>query len=178
VRTVACPVVAVVLTSAFCVASRGAERRSPEIQVLDQLIGRWDITAEGKVLAPQPKTIKATGTADVAWVLENKFQQTNSTFKGNDPQVPSGNMQMTTWDRASRAYRRWTFDSAGGTLQWTGRWDEQAKSFTWHAERGGVRYDQTYRVHSADAHSYEILVRDSGGKVVAELHAKVSRHRG
>ena len=157
--------------------ARADEQRPAESKVLDQLVGRWDIAAEGKVLAPKPKTIRATGIADVSWVLEHQFQQANGTFKADDPQARTSNVQMTRWDATARQYRRWTFDSNGTTLEWTGTWDQQAKAFTWHAQRNGVRYDQTYRIQTADTHAYETLVRDADGNLLAELHAKVTRHR-
>ena len=161
----------------FSPAARGEQPIKPEQKPLEQLVGRWDITIEGKVLAPNTKALTANGTIEVSWVLDHAFQQSTGAFHGNDKAVQTGNLQMTKWDALAKAYRRWSFDSAGGALEWTGTWDEQAKTFSWHAQRKGVRYDQTYRIETTDAHSYEVLVRDSDGNVVAELHAKVSRHK-
>jgi hypothetical protein len=162
----------------FCCTAVGAEQQpKAEEKPLEQLVGRWDITAEGKVLAPQAKSLNVVGIVEVGWVLDHAFQQSSGTFTGNDKSVQTGNVQMTRWDAAARTYRRWTFDSGGGALEWTGTWDEQAKTFAWHSQRKGVRYDQTYRIQTPDAHQYEMLVRDADEKVIAELRAKVSRHK-
>ena len=156
---------------------RAEQKPNAEEKPLEQLVGRWDIAAEGKVLGPQAKSLNVVGMVEVAWVLDHAFQQSSGTFTGNDKSVQTGNIQMTRWDVAGRTYRRWTFDSGGGALEWTGTWDEQAKTFAWHSQRKGVRYDQTYRIETPDSHQYEMLVRDADGKVLAELHAKVSRHK-
>jgi hypothetical protein len=142
----------------------------PQLKVLERFVGKWKVEAVVTVSRPEAKESRTAGKTEVEWVLGRRFVQAKSTY---DTKVED--VQMGTYDVAAGEYRWWTFKSNGMYNESRGTWDEEARTFTWQGERGGVKWTNTNHFVDADTIEYDTAFVGRDGKTVMTVKGKLTR---
>src|SRR4051812_48268053 len=97
-----CSIVIVLVGIAATNASAADDApKSPELKVLDRLVGKWESASISKVAEWTPAEIRATGKLTREWILDGRFLQETST------QSDVNAIVMFTYDSQKSAYRWW-----------------------------------------------------------------------
>ena len=148
-----------------------APPKSQELQLLHRWVGTW----EGEATDPRTQEV-GKGTSRWEMVLDGRFLQ-------GKLKNPGGEMLLLmTYDSEDRAYRVWSFSSAGRSGDATGRWEEKSMSMTWDGKGRGVEGQDTFTVidHWLDEDNREVktTLKDAEGKVIADIKVKERRSGG
>ena len=142
---------------------------TPEMAKLSRYVGSWSVT-----MRRQSENNQRAVNAQVNWVLGGRFLQ--STYQGDGIH----GMMLTTYDTAAKVYRRWQFDESGAVTEFTGRWDEAAK--TLHFEH--ISRDDRYRIivessfNSDESREvFSMVVKDLDGQELDEFSGSSQRIR-
>jgi hypothetical protein len=146
---------------------------SPEQQVLDRFLGSWRTTY--KVPKAEWTPEEKTGAADLTYsrVLGGQFVQERAEHADK-----TAGLVMYTYDVLGKTYRAWWFSSTGQTAEPTGKWDAGAKTLTWtSAASAGAEVTTTahHRFVNDDAFEWDVVVKDSKGKVLFRMDGQAMR---
>jgi formylglycine-generating enzyme required for sulfatase activity len=157
--------------------------RPEEMKVLDRLVGEWhnDKTISVARLfgkSPFDNTVPVVGPdmtsgpavrVKAAPILGGRFIEK---FETN---VATGVSDYTlSWfDTAAKKYRTWCFNHTGSVTEFTGTWDEAAKTLIWNSADGGLEGRWVFK--SDDSREFRHVVKDKDGKVLNEATGKSRR---
>jgi hypothetical protein len=131
-----------------------------EMKILERLRGTWNTRTTFESAAGKEERLFGTTTGEA--VLDGRYIQ----IEWEDPGISQA-LTLWTYDTTTKTYRTWIFSSDGTTLQFTGKWDEDAQSLTMKTERKDGSAD-TLRVHFTDKDALELSsdVTNRQGKAV------------
>lgn len=119
-----------------CHADDGPLPSVPQLEPLAQYVGEWDVRITG-------------GNAGVTegehigtWILGGRFVEQHGTMSSADGSRRMEVKTLYTWDQQLQTYRSWTFLASGYTVERTGTWDADAKTFTFTGTANGVESRQ------------------------------------
>src|SRR5712692_500114 len=122
---------AVLVVSGFPGAAVGDDtsKPSPELLVLEDLIGTWDEVMTNRPTEWTPKAEKSTSVTKRAWSLGGKFIRAEGTWQPAKTQC----LHLMSYDPDAKVYRSWYFDAAGSMPRGSvkGSWDEKTRTITW-----------------------------------------------
>lgn len=145
---------------------------TPELKLLDRLVGTWDWEVKAKPAEWNPKGGRTTGTLTRKWTLNGRFLQES----GGNSDNP--NIAFWTYDTQKRAYRLFMFDAAGFKSEFTGQWDETTKKLTWETDLGnGITARGTNRFLDNDNDEWQMVATDNVGKVYFDYEGKNKRKK-
>ena len=148
-------------------ADKSAEQ-SPELKVLAQGAGTWNIAVVYKPGASSAEGDHFTETRAVEWIFDGKFVLETIHSDKHETRTLYG------YDKAKKVYRKWSFDNKGATSEWSGTWDAENKSMTWKPSDGTLHTVVTDRFVSGDERQVTIVIRDKHGELLMDLE---SEHR-
>ena len=99
----------------------------PELRRMQPMVGSWSIETTFHAIPSSPTEGTGKGYITFRWTLNALFL--SSDYHSVSERGPYSGHCMFTYDEPKGAYRHWWFDSRGGGQEFTGHWDEAAKSF-------------------------------------------------
>jgi hypothetical protein len=143
-----------------------------ELKALEALAGSWDTQATFKDVESKKDT-RTTGTIKCEWTVDGRVLQ----GKGSDS-LPTEFMGLWTFDGTKHVYRTWFFNSRGDIVEWSGKWDDTAKSFLFKQDLGSDVTDSfTIHIASADAIEFKSEAKGKDGKVQFAMEGKWTRKK-
>lgn len=149
---------------------------SPELRVLEPLIGTWDEVMTNKATEWMPKAEKSTSVTKRAWSLGGHV------IRGEGTWMPAKNdfLHLMSYDPEAKVYYTWYFDAGGGMPRGVtkGTWDEKTWMMTWHeTDAAGNKSVGTTKVIDKDHTEWALVVTDPNGTVVLDLTGKCTRRK-
>jgi hypothetical protein len=140
--------------------------RPDKMKVLDRLVGEWRNEITVSVAGPDTKveTLRVKAEPILGGRFIEKFETNEATGVSD--------YTLSWFDTDAKKYRTWFFNHAGSVTEFTGTWDEAAKTLTWNSADGRLEGRWTFK--SDDLREYRHIVKDKDGKVLNEA-AGVSR---
>ncbi len=147
--------------------------RSPELKVLDRLVGSWRYEiVEGQANGDEKKS---TATTVTKWSLQGQYIESRVT-DSDGKQVA---LNLMTYDSDAGVYKAWAFSSdSPKPLLLTYRWNESKKTLTGNGDLGsGITLQATTRFISNDRYEFTGTMKDASGNVVGEFNGKSLRKK-
>ena len=147
--------------------------KSPELKVLDRLVGSWHIEVDENL--GLPPGIGDEATIVTKWILQGRYIEIGI-INSDGKQVV---LELMTYDSDAGVYKIWAFSqNSPKPLPVTFRWNESKKTFTGKAEGDGItaHYDMVF----IDNDQIEVTgtMTDASGNVLkGGLKAKMIRKK-
>ena len=145
--------------------------KSPELKVLDRMVGSWRLEIVEKQANGDEEKSTATGVGE--WSLQGKYVEYRITERDGDEAI----LHLFTYDSDAGVYNMWSFvpDSQKPTLT-TWQWDESEKTLTGQMDLGGgITMRPTTHFIADDRWEYTATTKDASGNVLGEMKGKVFR---
>ncbi len=146
--------------------------KSPELKVLDRLVGSWRI--EGVERQANGDEKKITATVVSKWSLQGRYVELRIT--GSDGKEEA--LEFWTYDSDAGVYKMWFLGSnSPKPHSFTWRWNESKKTLTSVKEDmgNGITMQMTFRFIGDDRAEYTGTGKDASGNVVFETTGKMFR---
>ncbi len=148
-------------------------RESPELKVLDRLIGSWRYeVVEGQANGDEKKS---TATTVTKWSLQGQYIESRVT-DSDGRQVA---LNLMTYDSEAGVYKAWAFyPNSPKPLLLTYRWNESKKTLTGDGDLGnGITLQATTRFTGNDRYEFTGTTKDASGNVLGEFNGKSVRKK-
>jgi hypothetical protein len=146
---------------------------SPEMKVLERLIGSWDTTAVSRPAEWMPKEVRTAGSMTRVWALNRSIVLENA----NSSDETEG-MHLFTYDPQQKAFRSWWFGSEGHTSKSTGQWDDVSETISMRSDLGnGMISRSVIRFIDKDNHDARVVITDGDGKLYFDKKWVVKRSK-
>jgi hypothetical protein len=147
-----------------------------ELRVLEDMIGTWDEVLTNKPTEWLPKAERSESVTKKNWALTGEYIKMEGAWKPAKTEF----LSLVRYDRESKTYYTWYFDSAGGQPRGTirGTWDNKLRTMTWTGtdESGNKTVGKT-KITDRDHHEWTMVTTDPQGKVVLDIMGKNTRRR-
>ncbi|MBL63199.1 MAG: hypothetical protein CMI30_07285 [Opitutae bacterium] len=151
----------------------GAQKRSPELQVLDRLVGVWDVKTTIKPVGAEEMT--ATSVSRRSWTLGGTFVQFQDT-EHSHPQAPEFQL-LWTYDPVAKNYPAVLMDGPHWASL-TGVWNEETKIMHWTGKMSnGVTGEGQHRFIGKDRSEASGVFRNPEGEIVMETSWSHTRRK-
>ena len=107
--------------------------RPAEMEHLAALIGRWDTSAETKVICLN-LVLPVKGVSENSWDGDRWCMIERGEYEMGELGTVH-EFGVWTWDSAAKKFRIWRFDSFGGTRIGSAKFDEKSNAWTLRAKR-------------------------------------------
>ena len=98
---------------------------------LERRLGEWQFVLTVKPRGGAETKVKGTESAKKAFDGTYILLRSRGEGEGNET------FELATFDPERKMYRMWTYTSEGAVIEWDGKWDDAAKTFTWNAPISG-----------------------------------------
>jgi hypothetical protein len=139
-----------VLTTSTLTADDNPAAGVPELEPLAHYVGEWDVRITGGNLGV------TEGETVGTWILGGRFVEQHGTMTSADGSRRMEVKTLYTWDQQLQTYRSWTFLASGYTVERTGMWDADAKTFTFTGTANGVQSRQVSDFSDPDESAWSI----------------------
>jgi cysteine synthase len=157
---------AIVCVSAISAAAEPAKSKSPELQVLQRLVGTWDFEGISRVAAFTPAELRAKFVVTREWVLDGQSLQETRKHPDGD------SILMYSFDAQRKAYRSKLFFS-----EILGQWDESSQTLAFASDGTGLTITSTIKFVDEDTHNLTTVIKDAQGKLLFDAEAKFTRRK-
>jgi hypothetical protein len=164
------------LCSPVAVSADEPAKPAPELRVLEDMIGAWDEVMSNKPTEWLPKAERSEAVTKKNWSLGGKFIRMEGVWKPAKTEF----LSLVSYDPATKEYRTWYFDSAGGQPRGSvrGTWDDKTRTMTWTGtDEAGNKTVGKSRIVDRDTHEWTFVTTDPQGKVVLDISAKNTRRK-
>lgn len=152
-------------------AADGPAKDVPELQVLSNYVGTWDVVITTK---DSPFT---KGESSAMWVLDGRFvQQTGKLESADGPGVLKITTLMT-YDRERKVYRMWSFLSNGSTSEASGKWDEKSRTMTSTSRQDGTTTTTTAKFGDNGIEEWLFITTSQNDEVVGRFGGTNTRRK-
>jgi hypothetical protein len=145
---------------------------SPELKVLERLIGTWDTVAVAKPAEWTPKETRTTSTNTRSWVLDKTLVM--ESVQNSDGKE---GLNLFAYDPSQRAYRHWWFGSEGHTTKSKCQWDDVSETMTFRSDENGLISRGAMRFIDDDHHDHRLVVTDGDGKLYLDMKWTITRSK-
>lgn len=150
--------------------------RSPQLALLGRRMGDWVTETTINPCLWVPNGSKSTGVETIRWALGGQFIEgkTKNLTTGGDSQF------LMTFDRRSKKYRSWYFDSQGNFPRGEsiGTWNQQTQTFTFEATEDNATHSVYWlKLIDADALEWGGTWKDKKGKVLLDMEGTAQRNK-
>jgi len=177
-------VTGVALLTLFCGHAHAADYRQrpatdvPELDPLDYYGGNWDIELTIKN-SEHPEGVQTTGSSVGEWIHDGRYlRQTWSVNAKNGVRAFNGS-SIRTFDPRKKAYRTWSFDSAGNTEESQGAWNIKTRTLRWtvrqNSDGGTTIITSTFPEDGRE--TWSIVMKDGDGKIMADVSGTGARRK-
>ncbi len=132
----------------------------PELKILSQWLGTWDVNA----IRHQPDPATVTYQETFTWVLDGRFLKGETSLKSDG----NKSMSMATYDQRIGAYRFWTFDSTSFASELPpAEWEESTRTMKWSSGFfNPLRFESRVTFIDDDTINWQVLLKDWKGTVI------------
>jgi hypothetical protein len=156
----------IALLTVACGSAATAARAGNE--VLDLLVGRWDVRV--KTLKPVPAEV--TYSEQYEWVLGGKFLRGQTSNKSDS----TVDISFGTYDAKSDGYPFWIFSSSGTYIYLApATWDARTRTMEWKNPPASDVYYNTKVVFTEKGRHWTVLVKDWKGVVLQHQEGNAVR---
>jgi hypothetical protein len=123
----------------------------PELRVLEDMIGTWDEVMSNKPTEWLPKAERSESVTKKNWALGGMFIRMEGVWMPAKTEF----LSLVSYDPATKGYRTWYFDSAGGQPRGSvhGTWDHKTRTMTWTGtDEAGNRTIGKSKIVDRDTH--------------------------
>lgn len=152
-------------------AANGPAKDVPELRVLSNYIGTWDVAITSK---DSPFT---KGESTAIWVLDGRFVQQTGVLKSDDGANVLKVTTLMTYDSERKTYRMWSFLSNGSTSEASGTWDEKNRSMTSISNEGGTTTTTTARFTENGIEEWMFVTTNQNKEVVGRFGGTNTRRK-
>jgi hypothetical protein len=162
------------LLAAVASLARGEMASDDPNGVLRRFLGAWQTEAHLHKAGPPASDVVTRGTAECRQTLGGRY------FEFRTQTVPAGeaDLQVMTYDPASRLYRQWVFSSDGYSHEAAGRWDVATSTLEWRGKSGGTEFVILDHWVSTDRLEWTLRRTKADGTLVQTITGTVSRAVG
>ena len=164
------------LCSPVAVSADEPTKPEPELRVLEDMIGTWDEVMSNKPTEWLPKAERSESITKKNWSLGGKFIRMEGVWKPAKTEF----LSLVSYDPATKEYRTWYFDSAGGQPRGSvrGAWDDKTRTMTWTGtDEAGNKTVGKSKIVDRDTHEWTVVTTNPDGKVVLDITAKNTRRK-
>ena len=137
-------------------AKPAADARPPELAVLNQFVGTWDVALVNK-RSEWNKTEQTGKATEVADAVIDSYVAGRTI--GESGKVLS--LWMWGYDKNARVYRLWWFGAGGQVTEWAGVYNADSNTLTMKAEIGpSLTATAIIKFTDANTHTQEVIIRD------------------
>ena len=153
-----CLTVLAILACTGAIDAADEPKRSPELQVLDRIIGDWETVITDKLTGNKSASTESRKwSAKGEFVLSKEFNQT----------IKKEAHFLITYDPAAKTYRG-TYISETGAALYLGTWDEATNTLKWTgADIVGNKFAGATRFIDKDHVEWSMMITNSDGKLLA-----------
>jgi hypothetical protein len=152
-------------------AADGPAKDVPELQVLSNYIGTWDVAITSK---DSPFT---KGESNAVWILDGRFVQQTGVLKSDDGTNAIKVTTLMTYDSERKTYHMWSFLSNGSTSDASGKWDEKNRTMTSTSNQGGTTTTTTARFTEDGIEEWMIVTTNQNKEVVGRFGGTNTRRK-
>jgi hypothetical protein len=141
----------------------GPSKDVPELQVLQNYVGTWDVKVTGDEVA--------SGVDTARWILGGRFLEQSGFVVSENGTNRVEVTTLYTFDTTKKVYRSWSFLSTGNTSQAEMTWDARIKTMTsvTRPNADGVRSAITADFSESGKERWKFVFTDRAGKAVGEM---------
>jgi len=150
----------------------GPAKDVPELQVLQNYVGTWDVKVAGNELA------KGEDTAH--WILGGRFLEQSGFVVSENGTNRVEITTLYTFDTTKKVYRSWSFLSTGTSSQAEMTWDARTKTMTsvTRPNADGGRSTITADFSESGKERWKFVFTDRDGKAVGEMSGVNTLRKG
>ncbi len=166
-------VAVLILAGISAVAQTSKPSKSPELKVLDHLVGSWRYEiVEGQVNGDEKRS---TATAVTKWSLQGQYIESRVT-DSDGKQVA---LNLMTYDPDAGVYKAWAFyPNSPNPFLFTYRWNESKKTLTGNGDLGnGITLQATTHFISNDRYEFTGTTKDASGNVLGGFKGNAFRKK-
>lgn len=152
-------------------AADGPAKDVPELQVLSNYLGTWDIAITSK------ESPFANGESSATWVLDGRFVQQTGEMKSADGSNVIKVTTLMTYDPERKMYRMWTFLSNGSTSEAYGKWDEKTRTMTSTSRQDGTTTTTTAKFSDNGIEEWLFITTNQNNEVVGRFGGTNTRRK-
>jgi hypothetical protein len=149
----------------------GPAKDVPELQVLSNYIGTWDVAIASKD-APFTK-----GESTSTWILDGRFLQQTGVLKSDDGANVLKVTTLMTYDSERKTYRMWSFLSNGSTNEASGKWDAENRVMTSTSNQGGITTTTTAKFKENGIEEWTLVTTNQNKEVVGRFSGTNTRRK-
>lgn len=155
--------------------SAAPANQTPEQQVLDAMLGNWNVDVTVREPGKNPEVKHVTEKQAITRILVGHFVQLKvESSLGTSASA----LILYTYDQRKQCYRFWGFgsDFGGPQVPFDGHWNAAARTMDWTCP-APTEYPITvqHRFISGDNIEYTMLVKDRAGNTVVDDEFKMTR---
>jgi hypothetical protein len=151
-------------------ATDGPAKDVPELLVLSNYIGAWDVAITAK---DSPFT-KGESTAN--WILDGRFVQQTGVLSSADGANVLKITTLMTYDPERKTYRMWSFLSNGSTSEGSGTWDEKNRTMTSTSNQGSTTTTTTAKFTENGSEEWMFVTTNQNKEVIGRFGG-TNKHR-
>lgn len=159
--------------SQSAISDDGPTKDVPELQVLSNYVGDWDVAITSKD-SPFLK-----GKSSAKWILNGRFVQQTGSLKSEDGSAKLEITTLMTYDQTQKTYKMWLFVSNGAVSEATGTWDPKTRTMT-STQRNGDGDNTTKtvaRFADGGVEHWSITATSPNGKVLSAIEGVNTRRK-
>ena len=104
-----------------------AQKKSPELNVLDRYVSIWEETVVSKPALWTPERTTSTISGTRQWILDGHMIENKGVWSPENKQF----LHLMTYDPQSKQHRQWYYDKDGLIPQeYRGKWDKATQTLT------------------------------------------------
>jgi hypothetical protein len=166
-------ILAVVVMSASVALGGEGPAKPPELKVLQRFVGAWDAETVSKPAVWTPKEVREKYVEVRELVVDGWFVEGKGRSADGKAALFSW---MMTYDPTKKEYREWLFLAGGVSAEWSGPWDEAAKTFSLTGDAGGgITSKLTVRLIDKDRMEFSIVAKGRDGKLYQDGKGTLTR---
>lgn len=163
--------VIIMCQNADVLAADGPAKDTPELLVLSNYVGTWDVAITSKDF-PFPN-----GESSTSWVLDGRFVQQTGVLKSDDGSKSIKVTTLMTYDSEKKMYRMWSFQSNGSTSEGTGKWNEKTRTMTSTSRQDGTSTTITAKFSDNGIEEWLIVTTNQNNEVVGRTAGTNTRRK-
>lgn len=152
-------------------ADDGPAKEVPELQVLSNYIGTWDVA-----ITSQDSPF-AKGESTATWILDGRFLQQTGVLKSSNGATSLKVTTVMTYDPNLKTYRMWSFLSNGSTSEASGRWDPKSRTMTSVSSHDGTTTTTTAKFTEAGTEEWMIISTNKNNEVIGRIGGANTRRK-
>jgi len=147
----------------------GPAKDVPELKVLQNYVGTWDVKVAGDEVANGENTAR--------WILGGRFLEQSGFIVSENGTNRVEVTTLYTYDTTKKAYRSWSFLSTGNTSQADMTWDARTKTMT-SVEPNEFKTTSQHGFPNSGKCDWKVLIQDTQGTTMFRMEGTSLRVNG